>query len=100
MGHDIERITDMERRYERVDEALQALEQAVETIAKHVGDIRELDAYYSSDEWRADFEADERGLLPNDLKRGVLGEDTIWNLLERVDGVKHSMIDFATTDLG
>ena len=32
-------------------------------------------------QWRKDFEADEAGKLPQDLKRGVLSEDGLWNLL-------------------
>ena len=40
-------------------------------------------AYLGSDDWRRDLADDERGLLPADLKRGVLSEDGIWNLLER-----------------
>ena len=98
--HDIERITDMEQRFNRVDEALRALEIAMDTITSLEDDILELDAYYSGDEWKADFRSDELGLLPQDLKRGVLSEDAIWNLLGRVDGIKHRMIDFVTTDLG
>ncbi len=38
---------------------------------------------YGSKQWRKDFEADEQGLYPEDLKRGVLSEDGIYNLLER-----------------
>ena len=98
--HDIERITDMEQRFNRVDEALRALEIAMDTIISLEDDILELDAYYSGDEWKADFRSDELGRLPQDLKRGVLSEDAIWNLLGRVDGIKHRMIDFVTTDLG
>lgn len=98
--HDIERITDMEQRFNRVDEALRALEIAMDTIISLENDILELDAYYSGDEWKADFRSDELGLLPQDLKRGVLSEDAIWDLLGRVDGIKHRMIDFVTTDLG
>ena len=98
--HDIERITDMEQCFNRVDEALRALEIAMDTIISLEDDILELDAYYSGDEWKADFRSDELGLLPQDLKRGVLSEDAIWNLLGRVDGIKHRMIDFVTTDLG
>ena len=40
-----------------------------------------LEAYYTTI-WLSDFEADEAGLLPPDLKRGVLSEDGIYNLLE------------------
>ena len=35
--------------------------------------------------WQKDFEADEQGKLPESLKRGVLSEDGLWNLLEEVD---------------
>lgn len=44
--------------------------------------IRELNAYYGSDEWKQDLADDEAGLLPREMKRGVLSEDSIWNLLE------------------
>ena len=32
------------------------------------------------EEWKKDFEDDEKGLLPKELKRGVLSEDGIYNL--------------------
>jgi hypothetical protein len=35
--------------------------------------------------WRQDFADDEAGLLPADLKRGVLSEDGIWNLITDVN---------------
>lgn len=35
-----------------------------------------------------DFEADEAGLLPPDLKRDVLSEDGIFNLLEEYKRVE------------
>ncbi|MBR1432628.1 MAG: DUF4298 domain-containing protein [Ruminococcus sp.] len=44
--------------------------------------LDELSAYYSSDAWKRDFAADEAGLLPKDMKHGVLSEDGIYNLLE------------------
>lgn len=44
--------------------------------------IHELNAYYGSDEWKQDLADDEAGLLPREMKRGVLSEDGIWNLLE------------------
>ncbi len=46
-------------------------------------DLKELEAYYTSPEWREDYAADEAGLLPEGLKRGVLSQDGIWNLLDR-----------------
>jgi hypothetical protein len=44
-------------------------------------DLATLNAYYGSDEWKNDFADDEAGLLPATLKRGVLSEDGLWNLL-------------------
>lgn len=40
-----------------------------------------LDDYYTSGLWREDYEADERGELPPDLKRGVLSQDALYDLL-------------------
>ena len=45
--------------------------------------IDELESYYTSDLWKKDFAADEEGKLPADLKRGVLSEDGISNVLDR-----------------
>ena len=43
-----------------------------------------LDAYYTSGQWLEDYKADERCELPPDLKRGVLSQDGLYDLLERV----------------
>ena len=44
--------------------------------------VKELESYYGSTEWKQDFTSDEEGRLPKDLKRGVLSEDGIYNVLE------------------
>ena len=78
----IERITHMEGLLDKSTEVITRLEQALEDFAALQPDIAELEAYYSSPQWRKDFEADEAGKLPKDLKRGVLSEDGVWNMLE------------------
>ena len=45
----------------------------------------ELIQYYTGGQWLRDYEADQRGELPPDLKRGVLSEDGLWNLLTNVE---------------
>lgn len=77
----IERIKQMEQRLERAAAAVIELSAALEKYAAVQKDIRVLDAYYGSEEWKQDYADDEAGLLPVDLKRGVLSEDGIWNLL-------------------
>ena len=71
----ISRIREMERSYDKVSEALKAIEEAKDDIVR-------LRQYMDSGLWKEDFEADERGELPANLKRGVLSEDGLWNLLE------------------
>ena len=71
-----ERIRYYEELMGKAEQALCAAEQAAELL-------RELAAYYTGPKWKEDFAADEAGQLPADLKRGVLSEDGIYNLLER-----------------
>ena len=40
-----------------------------------------LSAYYTSGEWLNDYTLDEQHLLPQDLKRGVLSQDGLYDLL-------------------
>ena len=71
----------MERSLNRASHAVQQLASALDEYDAARDAIRQLTRYYGSDEWRRDLAADEAGLLPRDLKRGVLSEDGIWNLL-------------------
>ena len=77
----IERITNLESLFDMCEEIVKRLEVAIKDFAKLEHDIAKLEAYYNSPQWRKDFEADEAGKLPQGLKRGVLSEDGIWNLL-------------------
>ena len=75
----IERIKWMEQRF---NNALAAIKDESAASLKAIKeDVAELSKYYGSELWKQDFAADEAGNLPPDLKRGVLSEDGIWNLL-------------------
>jgi hypothetical protein len=76
-----ERIRQMEQRLERSAAAVMALSAALDRYEEVKEDISALEAYYGSETWKQDFADDEAGLLPPSLKRGVLSEDGIWNLL-------------------
>lgn len=78
----IDRIEAMEQRLNRALETVREMTSALEHYESVQEDIQVLDTYLGSDDWKADLAADEAGLLPVDLKRGVLSEDGIWNLLE------------------
>jgi hypothetical protein len=76
------RIQQMEQHLDRASEAVMQLSAALDKYNEVQQAIKELSDYYGSEQWKSDFEADEAGLLPRDLRRGVLSEDAIWNLLE------------------
>ena len=46
-------------------------------------DIIKLEEYYTGKYWKNDLRLDEEGKLPQDLKRGVLAQDSIHDLLDR-----------------
>ena len=78
----IERIKLMEKRLEQASQSVMNLSAALDDYVCAQDALNELSTYYGSAEWKQDFAADESGMLPHDLKRGVLSEDGIWNLLE------------------
>ena len=77
----LERIRHMERLFDVALEAMKESPMSHDKYVKAKEAITTLSTYYGSDEWRKDYADDEAGLLPKDLKRGVLSEDGIWNLL-------------------
>ena len=80
----IARIREMEELFDR---AL-ALNKKEKKSAREEKELEaaaaRLKEYYESPLWREDFEADEAGRLPKDLKRGVLSEDGIYDLLDEL----------------
>lgn len=72
------RIREMERLFDAVSLAVQDGKANTPEI---ISMLHTLLYYMDSGLWLSDFEADERGELPPDLKRGVLSEDGLYNLL-------------------
>ena len=77
----IERIQHFEQLLDRIAPVLGTLEEALDAFNEIQEDVQELAAYYESEAWREDFEADEAGRLPAGLKRGVLSEDGVYDVL-------------------
>lgn len=82
MDEQLQRIHKMERHLNRASAALKRLSSALDKYDEAKEDIAALASYYGSNDWKQDFADDEAGRLPKNLKRGVLSEDGIWNLLE------------------
>ena len=81
----IDRIMHMEKCF---DELLDAQKLGIESVftnnrlKKRYDTVKE---YYENGLWLQDYEADERGELPADLKRGVLSQDALYDLLSEID---------------
>lgn len=76
-----ERISRMERFLVEASAAAAALDQALDRHVAAQAGLTELEAYYEDGRWMEDFNADAAGRLPPELKRGVLSEDAVYDLL-------------------
>ena len=74
----IERIQKMEQ---LMDDVIYAMNHPEEENKSINAKVEELKQYYSSALWIQDYTDDEAGNLPANLKRGVLSEDGLFNLL-------------------
>ena len=91
MKDQCERIRQAEAALKRAEAALDHLENSYEQYLDAQEDFALLERYLNSEERREDLLADEEGRLPEDLPRGVLSEDGVWNLLERRDELMDEM---------
>lgn len=82
-----ERVLLMEDRYNEVMRVLAALDEAVAEYEDFKSELDVLKDYMESGQWKADFEADEAGRIPNTVSRGVLSEDGLYNLLDDADKI-------------
>jgi len=68
--------------YEMIFDEVRSMPREAAAIGEEIRmKVRLLDEYYTSGEWQEDYEADEGGLLPADLKRGVLSQDGLYDFL-------------------
>ena len=91
----IERIRKMENIFDNAQSAVKEIRKAIEKYSSAESDIKALLNYYGSDEWKQDYQLDEEGKLPAELKRGVLSEDGIWNFLGDLREIADEMTETA-----
>lgn len=76
------------RRMEKIFNELSAAPlDAIHTIPSLKRKLRVITRYYEGGTWLKDYERDERGELPANLKRGVLSEDGVYNLLCKIEHI-------------
>lgn len=89
----IDRIRRMERYLDEVMNALNTRPNAINEDAAIREKIRELTLYYQNGQWLRDYDCDARGELPADLKRGVLSQDALYDLLCEIGEQKMNTTD-------
>ena len=95
----IERIEYMEKILDDSNEVADKLFDALEEYEVLREKYRELINYYSGDNWMKDFDADEAGSLPEDLKRGILSEDAVYDLLAKNRMINIKMLELVTDNV-
>jgi hypothetical protein len=86
MEYITENIIDRVRRMETYMDTVQAAVANGTADAPEILELRRvLTEYMDGGQWMKDYEADERGELPADLKRGVLSEDALYDLLTTLE---------------
>ena len=93
----IERIKHYEALLDRLTLINGEMENALENFRAQLEPMRELDAYYGSEQWRQDLADDEAGRLPAELRRGVLSEDAAFNALTDYRRLRAEML-YAVAD--
>ena len=91
-----DRIKQMEQQFDRASQAVIDLSAAIDKYVEAQDALNELKAYYASEDWLRDYADDEAGKLPKDLKRGVLSEDGVWNLLSDCRELNIKMLETVT----
>lgn len=81
----IKRIEKMEICFDTLKAAAERDRAAVFEDAALRELLRELAEYYEGG-WLRDYELDEQGLIPSDIKRGVLSQDAVYDFLQEING--------------
>ena len=82
----IDRVKCMEEIFEKASDMVNS--ENIEELCSYDSSVKRLEEYYAGPLWKEDFAADEAGAFPTYLKRGVLSEDGIYNLLESIKELK------------
>ena len=93
------RITQMENILNDLIAANTNLSNALDAYEALQNKVKKLSDYYDSNTWSRDFSDDEKGLLPPDLKRGVLSEDEVFDALSDYRELYARMLDIVSKGL-
>ena len=77
-----ERVRQMERYFDLLQEVANTNPNALREDASIHAMLQTLTQYYENGQWLQDYELDEKGFFPQNLKRGVLAQDAVYDFLD------------------
>ena len=83
----INRIEQMETYFDALQEAVKIDPELLIANPRLKCYLQNLVLYYEGGQWLQDYELDEMGILPKNLKRGVLAQDAVYDFLEQIKHV-------------
>lgn len=84
--YSIARIAKMEQIFDFAAEILRSTPDELQSPSVKEA-VQVLSAYYVCGDWLRDYELDEQGMLPQYLKRGVLSQDGLYDLLTEINEI-------------
>lgn len=83
------RISEMEKIFDEVNNILKNSPDKLQT-PNVLDKINKLSNYYSNGDWMYDYDLDDKKMLPHELKRGVLSQDGLYDLLCEVNSLQNN----------
>lgn len=80
----IDRVSAMEKKYYEAGKSTKALEVALAKFRNQKSNLEDLFEWYFSRDWMNDYDLDEKGYFPKDMKRGVLCQDALYDLYQEM----------------
>ncbi|MCI6272824.1 MAG: DUF4298 domain-containing protein [Erysipelotrichaceae bacterium] len=90
------RIIKFENILDETEKILNDLEKVLDRLKENQKNYNELKQYYGSEEYIKDVDLDNTTDLYKNIKRGVLSEDAVYNLIGKSYDMYIQMIEVAT----
>lgn len=87
----VDRVSRMEALYDRLSAAMRVGPDEISRDRDLRHAVHVLAAYLDDGSWLSDYHLDEAGLLPSGLKRGVLSQDGLYDLLSDIEAYGKSI---------
>lgn len=92
---DYKHVVEMTEIYEEHKKLLDKLSSSLEEFKNHQKELEKLEKYYYSDKFMEDYDASNKGEIPDDINQGILTEDAIYDLLGDNYYMARELLDLA-----